>query len=208
MTMIKLATSVRMNSTLERDKVQINPVVQTTAGITNADSLAQDWVTALLSHLGWSTQYEVHCKAYDLSKPAPNYPIGEYMVNPNAFSAGALPMEVSLCLSFYAGANVKRRRGRLYIPASWIVGGTSAGVRPTQTMIDKVMGFGPILEQLGGVDVDWSVYSKVDHTCRAVTNYWCDDEWDTQRRRGLRGVTRSEATTAEESIVTRQIGPY
>ena len=77
--------------------------------------------------------------------------------------------------------------------------------RPSQTTRDKVAELAPILAALGGVDVDWSVWSKVDGQARAVTNWWIDDEWDTQRLRGLRGATRTEGTTTEESFTTRQV---
>jgi hypothetical protein len=32
----------------------------------------------------------------------------------------------------------------------------------------------------------------VDHVLRPVSNAWVDDEWDTQRRRGLKGTTRQQ----------------
>jgi hypothetical protein len=42
--------------------------------------------------------------------------------------------------------------------------------------------------------LDWTVASTVDKVARNVTNYWVDDEWDIQRRRGYRGTTRNLGT--------------
>jgi hypothetical protein len=204
---IKLTTTMWRDSTLPRDGMSINPVFNTTAGTTDAKSLVDDWMVAFK---GWSpaaSTCQVTIKAYDISKPKPNYPLYERTDNPNVATPANCPRELALCLSFYAGTNTKRRRGRLYLPADWLaLTGTLLG-RPSQTAIDKVMSLGPILCDLGALDVDWSVYSKVDGSPRAVTNYWCDNEWDVQRSRGLRGTARSEATTTEETAVVRAIAP-
>jgi hypothetical protein len=54
--------------------------------------------------------------------------------------------------------------------------------------------FGQDLSAVGGVNVDWSVYSPTTGQNNAITNLWVDNEWDTQRRRGLRPTSRSVAT--------------
>jgi hypothetical protein len=59
------------------------------------------------------------------------------------------------------------------------------------------MAVGDALGALGGVDVDWSVHSPTAGTTEKVEHYWCDDEWDTVRSRGLRATTRQQAATAE-----------
>lgn len=196
---IKLSTSIWHGSLLPRDAIQINPVVNVQLPSPDYDALVSDWMTALRGWGGNIGTAQMTCKAYDVSKPKPNYPVFEKTTNPGTFGINNYPREVALCLSFYAGNNVKRRRGRLYLPAIWgiVTGGLTE--RPATTVQQKVADLVPILTALGGVDVDWSVWSKVDGQARAVTNWWVDNEWDIQRMRGLRGTSRLEGTTTEES---------
>jgi len=202
---IKLATSIWHSSALARDAMQINPVFNVQSPAPDYADLVGDWITALR---GWGTNIgtaQITVKAYDVSRPTPNYPVYEKTENTGTVGTANLPRELALCLSFYAGSNIKRRRGRLYLPLVWGVGTGALGERPTQTNIDKVAALVPILTALGGLDVDWSVWSKADGTARAVTHWWVDNEWDIQRMRGLRGTTRSEGTTSEDSFSERQI---
>jgi hypothetical protein len=57
----------------------------------------------------------------------------------------------------------------------------------------------PILTALGGLDVDWVVYSRVDNRSSPVTDWFVDNSWDTQRRRGPRATSRITGTTSEAS---------
>jgi len=202
---IRLSTTVWHSSLLARDGMQINPVFNVQNPAPEYDTLVNDWMTALR---GWGTnigQAKMVCKAYDVSKPKPNYPVYEHETGNGTFGVAVVPREVALCLSFYSHQNVKRKRGRLYLPANWGVATASMGERPSQTAMDKAAALVPILTALGGVDVDWSVWSKVDGTARAVTDWWVDNEWDTQRSRGLRGTVRTEGTTTEDTTRQRQI---
>jgi hypothetical protein len=52
------------------------------------------------------------------------------------------------------------------------------------------------LANLGGVDVQWCVYSPttpgdMSDKFKQVTRGWIDNEWDTQRSRGLRATLRN-----------------
>jgi len=203
---IKLSTTVWHSSLLPKDGVQINPVVNTTAGTTDAQALVNDWIVAFK---GWASNVaaiaQVTVKAYDVSRPKPNFPLYERTDNLGLAPAAVGPREIALCLSFYAGQNIPRRRGRLYIPVFWASSQSVSSERPSQTAIDKVAALVPILTALGGVDVDWSVWSKTDGSARAVTNWWVDNEWDVQRMRGLRGTARTEGTTNEESRSVRAL---
>jgi hypothetical protein len=40
------------------------------------------------------------------------------------------------------------------------------------------------------------VYSPTTGQTKKVEHWWVDDEWDTQRRRGLRATTRDEGTVS------------
>jgi len=203
---IKLSTTVWHSSLLPRDGAQINPVVNFTLGVTDVPGVVDEWMTALR---GWGPNMgtaKMVCKAYDVSRPKPNYPVYEKETGGGTAGVAAMPREIAMCLSFYAGTNQKRRRGRLYIPAFWGVATGALPERPTAAHRDKVGTLATILQDLGGVDVDWSVWSGVDGQARAVTNWWVDDEWDIQRRRGLRGTTRSAGTTTEDTTREVQIG--
>jgi hypothetical protein len=203
---IKLSTTIWHSSLLPRDGIQINPVFNVQTPVPDYDNLVNDWMVALR---GWGANIGtalMRCKAYDVSKPKPNYPVYEKDTGGPSFGVANYNRELALCLSFYAGSNIKRRRGRLYLPAIWGVVTGSAAERPPQTAIDKAASLVPILTALGGVDVDWSVWSTADGQARAVTNWWVDNEWDSQRRRGLRGTTRTEGTTTEDTTLERQIG--
>jgi hypothetical protein len=57
-----------------------------------------------------------------------------------------------------------------------------------------VLTFGPTFGKTLPSGVAWVVWSRKDQVARPVTNYWCDDEWDTVRSRGLKAVTRQTGT--------------
>jgi len=109
------------------------------------------------------------------------------------------PREIALCLSYYAGQNTKRYRGRLYIPHAWLTGagGATPGgatMRPTATHMAKAAEFATVLTPARLNGNNWCVASTVDKVGRDVTNAWVDDEWDVIRSRGLRGTTRTLVT--------------
>lgn len=202
---IKLTTTVWSDSLLPKDGIQINPVLNGTGPTTDAKQIADDWIVAFKSWAGIGTTRQVTVKAYDVSKPKPNYPLYERTDNPGLAPASPTCRELALCLSFYSHDNVKRKRGRLYLPVNWLVASPSIPVRPGQSVIDKAASLVPILTALGGVDVDWSIWSKVDGVARAATNWWVDNEWDIQRMRGLRGTARTEGTTTEDTTRERAL---
>lgn len=182
---------------LPRDRVVITPHFQVQDdfpfGGTDEQALANDLATALDT---WDdSTRELQVKLYKVAGPPPHYPVGEAIRNANVAPASSFPRELALCLSYYSGRNVKRRRGRLYAP-TFLYSGT-IGERPGATFITKVLGLAPIFKDLGGVNVDWVVYSRVDGAAYPVTNYYVDDEWDVQRSRGLRPTSRQSGTASE-----------
>ena len=155
-----------------------------------------DLATALDNWLPTPGTTKIRVAFYDLEGTKPVYPAGDYTRNPAAgpFSYGA-PREVALCLSFYGSHNAPRHRGRLYIPA-FFASSATLGLRPSGTHISKVMALGPIFSALGGVNIDWIVWSRANRAATKVENYWVDDEWDMMRSRGQKRTTRSMATTS------------
>jgi len=142
-----------------------------------------------------NTTKEVNVKAYD-TDAAPNLPRANVTVNAGQIWLPDRPREVALCLSF-AGTNRgdRRGRGRIYLCPqldSTTVG--AATVRPSNALMQWALDFFGVsnesLPDIGGVDWKFGVYSRVGTHFTQAQQAWVDDEWDVQRRRGLRETTR------------------
>ena len=198
MAVFRLQCAIGADTAFARVRVVINPHFNNVGGIltdSDADQLCEDLADALVAYV--SGTREIVVKAYDAQGTVPVFPVGNAVRNVGQFPASSQIREIACCLSFYSGQNVPRRRGRLFIPAFLVAPGVSLGVRPSSPTQAKVGGLATILADLGGADIDWSVYSRVDDVARAVSNWWVDDEWDTIRSRGLRPETRLTGTTSE-----------
>lgn len=130
-------------------------------------------------------------KAYDMADAKPREPRATAVV-PITGSGGAGPREVALCLSFRAERNLPRQRGRIFLGP---IRNSLMLERPSSTMESPIAAFATGLGNLGGVDVDWVVHSRMDNDYKKVVAFWQDDEWDTQRSRGLRATKRTAGTT-------------
>jgi hypothetical protein len=73
-------------------------------------------------------------------------------------------------------------------------GASGAVVSPTNRA--KVSDLVGIFSNLGGVDVDWIVWSEKDKAAHKVTNWFVDDGWDVVRSRRLKATTRTTGTTS------------
>lgn len=182
-----------------RDKVMINPHFKDSSVpflVQNVGNLVNDLASGLQTWCLPAGTREITVTAYDAEGPAPHPPLATKVLNPGAAPGAGGPRELALCLSFYGGENTPRKRGRLYIPL--FVPGIGYGApRPDATARAKVGALVPIFTGLGGVDVDWCVWSRTNQAAYSVTNWWVDDEWDVQRRRGLKPSTRLTGTTSE-----------
>lgn len=197
MPVLRLQTSFGADSPDARDRFIITPHLNDTALGADADQLCADWADTLL---GWMPPplRQIEVTAYDAQGTPPVFPIGHAMRNAGLFPESSCPREVAVCLSFYSERNLPRQRGRLYIPMPLLLNAFSVGsARPTVPLMEKVLNLAEGLSNLGGVDTDWSVYSRVDDEARAVSNAYVDDEWDTIRSRGLRPTTRATSTHDE-----------
>lgn len=191
----RLQCAIGADTGLARDQLVITPHFNDAGATTDPDSLCEDLADALAGY--FPTPRQVVVKAYDAQGTVPVFPVGDAIRNTGLFPESTAPREVAVCLSFYSVRNRPRQRGRLYLPycALGFTGATTARAAPS--VRSKVGALAPILEDLGGPDVDWCVYSRRDDLARPVTNWWVDDEWDTIRSRGMRGVARLEGTTSE-----------
>jgi len=189
----RLQTSWAITSTFPRDRVVVTPHFNDAGALTDPDQLCEDLADALMAW--FTTTGELRVTAYDAQGTPPVFPQGEAIRNPGTAHAVSAPRELAVCLSFFGTRNLPRQRGRLYIPQ--FMAGAGPGLRPTAGMQAKVGELAPIFSDLGGVDVDWCVYSRITSTPHSVTNWWVDNEWDVIRSRGLIGDERLEGTTSE-----------
>jgi hypothetical protein len=172
----------------------INPVFNDSLG-SDEDALANDLANGLVT---WSQSgNQLTVKLYDVQGSQPVYPAATVTKNPGVFTEPDKPREVALCLSFYSGHPEPSKRGRLYLPCAFVAPASPIGVRPTTGMIDRAEALVPVLTGLGGVDVDWGVWSEKLHQFFPTSYWWVDNEWDTQRRRGLKATTRDFGTVSE-----------
>lgn len=129
--------------------------------------------------------------AYKQSDPLPRPERSASMYTPTTWATGVFqPRQVSLVVSMFAGRNLRRSRGRIYLPpnSAW-----SLSDRPSTALQTSALGtLTAISAAAVAVSPAWvlSVYSAADNQYKAVTDTWCNDTWDIQRRRGLRESAR------------------
>jgi hypothetical protein len=164
---------------------------------TDAQGLAEDIAEVFATYrslpAGWN---RVNCRLYDMAEPMPREIQGEADHIPTVNGSEAGPREVALCLSYFAERNLPRNRGRIYV-GPWTNGqmterpAASTGTDPL-TVLSNLR---TLLANIGGIDVEWCVYSPttpgpISDQFKKVTGGWQDNEWDTQRSRGLRATNR------------------
>lgn len=182
------------DSILARDQV-VNTFHLSDVG-TGSDpgQLARDTIDLWQTLVGAQRQIEV--RVYN-AEAASGPPVAVEIENVGQAPASGFPREVALCLSYYGERNLPRTRGRIYLCAALLTNATVNQVRPDNSNRALAMQLGAGLANLGGADVDWVTWSRIDGANEKVQHYWCDDEWDTIRSRGLRATTRNVADTGE-----------
>jgi hypothetical protein len=141
----------------------------------------------LASFMSGFLEDRLELRFYDLGQQPPREPHIEQITDV-AFSGSnsGLPLEVALCLSYYADRNLPRQRGRIYLGP--FNNGAAAGQmgKPAADLIQTVSKLGPDLLSIGGPESDatWVQLSRVAAQTREVTAGWVDNAFDTQRRRG------------------------
>jgi hypothetical protein len=193
----KFATSVWVDSLMPRDAVMINPHFRFTVQPTDWTTVATAYMNAVRGWIGGSFTNQMQLKIYHdkrWEKGQVNPPVFTRQTNTGDITTtSGMPREVALCLSFYSVNNTRRWRGRVYVPMFLLASGAQIGARPTSIQRDKLGALATIFAAVDGANGQWCVYSPTDDQNYPVTDWWCDDEWDTQRRRGLRSTTRTGA---------------
>lgn len=119
--------------------------------------------------------------------------------------ATSLPLEVSICSSYAASVggtgttNAAQRRGRHYIGplnTGASSSGTNQPARPTTAMIDDVSAAAhDVIDSLSTSSMNWVVLSRATGGAFSMVDHgWVDNEFDTQRRRGVESTARTSWT--------------
>lgn len=155
--------------------------------IHDAESLANNVLDAFGTAFPLLASVHKEAKVYDVEGTPPVYPQA-HVIRPGSPHPLSTPGEIAICLSFSNDQPTKYTRGRIYLPV-WLMNAGMAG-RPSNAVLTSAVGLGQQLYNVGGANVDWIVWSKTTKKAAGITQWWCDDEWDTQRSRGLRPTTR------------------
>lgn len=182
--------------------VNVNGFAADAVGITEPD--LDDWAVAIKDFYddayaaggmrGIATNNHV-VKFYDITLPQPNYPIYETTFNLATGGSGVdLPMELALCVSYKNTVNNAvpraRRRGRIYI-SGWTESVNTNG-RPTSGAYQGLAdGYATYVAAVNAItSLDAGVWSRADNVVYPIDEVWCDNEWDTVRRRGTLPTVR------------------
>ena len=196
MSIWRLQVAYQLDTAFPRDKMVITPHFRTDSTILPADvdALCEDLASACQAN-GMGTG-ELTLKGNDAQGSVPVVPQATAIRNAGVVDTSSGPREVALCLSFFSGQNVPRKRGRLYFSMSFLNSAAST-LRPSSGQITGVANFATVFQELGGTDIDWCIDSRADDAAYPVTNWYVDDEWDIVRSRGLRATSRTSGTTSE-----------
>jgi len=203
MGLVKLQVNVQGDSVLPRDAA-INTlyfdVGSVVGGTPDYAALANDMggiYSSVWQNGGNDNQITV--RAYDAEvlktvggKTGP--PDAVHIRNAGNAPAAGKPREVALCLSYYASVNQPGKRGRIYLPAFAIVASSQMAGRPASDWLIRATQMATAFGNLGGANVEWHLFSPKVRQSFKITNAWCDNEWDTQRSRGLKPTTRDTVT--------------
>ena len=134
--------------------------------------------------------YDLDIRIYNMEDPKPREIRAQNKGPADSTYNAPGPREVALCLSYHGDRNIPRQRGRVYL------GPFTQGLlteRPSSTLMAQVRSIGQALAGIGGEDISWRVRSVKSGEYHHIRFIWVDNEWDTQRSRGLRATTKSSA---------------
>lgn len=142
--------------------------------------------TALVNDLGaiwaarpWSAGRFLDIRAYNMDDAKPRPIKARYTVSV-AGTRLTGPGQVALALSYYADRNLPRQRGRIFV-GPW----TTTSDTAQTSQVNAVMALPPLLAGLGGLNVDWSLWSPTNQTATRINHAWCDNSWDIIRSRKI-----------------------
>lgn len=158
-------------------------------GSTDWGKLCDDAAAAWQSSWTLTTSIRpITVKVYNAQGAPPHDPLHTSTLNATAaLNTPNWPTQLAMCLSFKGGQR-PWQRGRMFL-APWtcatFAGVSSIANRPSTAMQNQALSLADALAGLGGIDIDWGVYSKTHDSWVSMTQAWVDDSWDIQRRRKL-----------------------
>ncbi len=153
------------------------------------------------NYLSKGIKRQLKYRVYDLGQAPPRTRDERLSGTMLSVSANSMPYEDALCLSFYAGLNRPRRRGRIYLGPLNVQalnpGPSTAYPTPDPQLLaciaDRAAAVGRTTE-----NVTWVMVTKggmkppVEPAgAKVITAGWVDNAWDHQRRRGLAATART-----------------
>lgn len=157
-----------------------NPIDWTTLG----NDLYTLWVAK-----SWMRGRFLDIRGYDMGNPEPRpQRYRKTGTGPNSATWG--PHQVAIGLSYYADRNLPRQRGRIFL-GPWLTNNENA----TDAQTTEVIGLATGLANLGGANVDWSLWSPTTQTHTRISNAWVDDSWDIIRSRKTPSVAPRKSVT-------------
>lgn len=147
---------------------------------------------------GFTAGRQIRVTVYNLAdaKPRPEKAVSTFAPASEDPSTGYIAHQVALRISWYAGRNLKGLRGGIYLgPMST---SSSLNARPTSTAQATALAVGHGLFDIGGENVQHVLYSEHGAPSAGIaagghsvlTDYWCDNAFDTIRRRKQAGTSR------------------
>jgi hypothetical protein len=151
-------------------------------------SLGGGYLSPLLSQFGHTIKF------YDqeIAKPNPPFNVREFdFLAPLA--GGSLPSEVAVVVSFsgglISGVSPGSSRGRVYLGPISASNIQLNGMMPNQ-FCEDIAGFAAELANAGGA-AEHCIWSDKLQQDFGITEYWVNNEYDTQRRRGRKATFRA-----------------
>lgn len=164
---------------------------------TDLDSFCDNIATAYDTFLGTGQGgNKMTIKAYRTEGPPPHDPQTTVVKNPAATPKNVSgPPQIAVCLSFKGGQRAWER-GRVYLAPQLSTSFGSGGLaeRPSGALMDTVNLLAQAFADAGGPDWSFGVLSKT-HGFTKMAESWCDNSWDTQRRRKFDVTDRRTRTT-------------
>jgi hypothetical protein len=187
MTTFRVSLSMPYDTALPRDAITLNPHFQGDDAQLLANALKANCIGNL--HIG-ANPFTI--KVYDALKTPPSFPLATASQTGSVPNSVA-PRDMALCVSYYTTYNRPRFRGRLYLPAGWF--GVGPAPRPSTTIMQAAIDAAKNIFNTGlPTQTTWVVFSATERKSQGtVTDLWCDNEWDTIRKRGLAPDSRTTA---------------
>lgn len=156
------------------------------------DDLASD-LLAIYQNQSWTIGCKIEVRFYDMADAKPR-PEKAYKTATKTGTIVQAAPQVAIALSYYADRNLPLQRGRIFT-GPWANSSQMIAEATRLTLIT----FAQALAGLGGLNVDWSVYSPtsqqrgLDPWHRRISDVWVDNSWDIIRSRKLASTARSTA---------------